>query len=194
MVAGNRQKEVFTVSRIGRLPVEVPTEVKVDIKGTYVKVKGPNGEMDRLFSPIVSITFNENQVVVTRSSDEPEARALHGTTRALIQNMVTGVKDGFTKVLEIEGVGYRAEMNGENLVLNVGYSHPVEIEPPSGVKFEVDNKSREVKVHGMDKESVGQIASNIREVRPPEPYKGKGIRYQGERVRRKAGKSGKAAL
>ena len=182
------------MSRIGRLPVEVPTEVKVDIKGTYVKVKGPNGEMDRLFSPIVSITFNENQVVVTRSSDEPEARALHGTTRALIQNMVTGVKDGFTKVLEIEGVGYRAEMNGENLVLNVGYSHPVEIEPPSGVKFEVDNKSREVKVHGMDKESVGQIASNIREVRPPEPYKGKGIRYQGERVRRKAGKSGKAAL
>ena len=108
------------MSRIGRLPVEVPADVKVDIKGTHVKVKGPNGEMDRLFSPVVSITLDENQVVVTRSSDEPEARALHGTTRALIQNMVTGVKDRFTRVLEIEGVGYRAEMNGQNLVLNVG--------------------------------------------------------------------------
>ena len=181
------------MSRIGRLPVDVPPDVQVEIKGSYVKVKGPNGEMSRLFSPSVSITMEENTVVVNRSSEEPEARALHGTTRALIQNMVTGVKDGFTKVLEIEGVGYRAEMNGENLILNVGYSHPVEITPPQGIKFEVDSKSREVKVHGMDKESVGQIASNIRETRPPEPYKGKGIRYQGERVRRKAGKSGKAA-
>lgn len=181
------------MSRVGRMPVDVPSDVKVDIKGTHVKVKGPNGEMERLFSPVISIEMEENQVIVKRNSDEPEERALHGTTRALIQNMVTGVKEGFTKVLQIEGVGYRAEMNGEKLVLNVGYSHPVEIDPPEGIKFEADSKTREIKVHGMDKESVGQIASDIRNIRPPEPYKGKGIRYLGERVRRKAGKAGKAA-
>jgi large subunit ribosomal protein L6 len=130
-------------------------------------------------------------VVVQRSSEEARIRALHGTTRALLQNMVTGVSTGFTKVLEVDGVGYRTEMDGTNLVLYVGYSHPVVVEPPAGISFEADAKTRQVKVNGYDREQVGQVAANIRKIRPPEPYKGKGIRYQGERIRRKAGKAGK---
>jgi large subunit ribosomal protein L6 len=164
----------------------------VDIQGSNVRVQGPQGEMSRAFSPDMEITLENNQVLVKRPSDAAEHRALHGTTRALISNMVVGVSTGFDVVLEIEGVGYRAEMDGEKLVLYIGYSHPVVVEPPTGIKFEVDTKTRQVKIHGKDKEQVGQIAAIIRKHRPPEPYHGKGIRYAGEKIRRKAGKSGKA--
>lgn len=180
------------MSRIGRLPITVPGGVQVNIDGSQVTVKGPKGELSRAFSPTVEIALEENQLVVKRNSDEAQQRALHGTTRALLQNMVTGVSAGFTKVLEIEGVGYRPDMDGEKLVLYVGYSHPVVVPPPSGISFEVDTKARQVKINGIDRESLGQLAADIRKIRPPEPYKGKGIRYQGEYIRRKAGKAGKA--
>lgn len=179
------------MSRIGRLPVTVPTGVQVKVDGNDVLVKGPKGELRRQFSPQVTVTLEGGQVNVQRSSDEPVVRALHGTTRALIQNMVTGVSTGFTKVLEIEGVGYRAEIDGENLMLYLGYSHPIKYEPPQGIRFESDARTRQVKINGIDRELVGQIAANIRKVRPPEPYHGKGIHYLGERIRRKAGKAGK---
>ncbi len=181
------------MSRIGRMPVVVPSGVTISVNGSDVVVKGPKGEMSRTFSPLIGINMENDpqQLVITRNSDNPAERALHGTTRALIQNMVTGVSAGFTKVLEVEGVGYRAEMNGANLVLYVGYSHPVVIEPEPGISFDVDTKTRQVKVMGIDREQVGQVASDIRKIRPPEPYKGKGIRYQGEKIRRKAGKAGK---
>ncbi len=179
------------MSRIGRMPVVVPPGVQVDIKGSHVRVKGPKGQLERTFSSTVGIDMEENQIVITRSSNAPAQRALHGTTRALIHNMVHGVSAGFETVLEIEGVGYRAEMKGTTLVLYLGFSHPIEIEPPAGISFEADPKVRQVKVMGYDKELVGQIASDIRKIRPPEPYLGKGIRYQGEKIRRKAGKSGK---
>jgi len=179
------------VSRIGRLPITVPAGVQVHLKNLEVHVKGPKGEMKKDFSPRVEIKLEGNQVLVTRSSDEPSMRALHGTTRALINNMVTGVSTGFTRLLDVEGVGYRPEMNGAKLVLYVGYSHPVTVEPPTGISFDVDAKARQIKVNGFDKELVGQVAADIREIRPPEPYKGKGIRYHEERIRRKAGKAGK---
>ena len=179
------------MSRIGRMPVAIPDGVQVDITGSFVKVKGQKGEMQRQFSHLMDIALEDGQVIVKRKSDHPTERALHGTTRALIANMVQGVSGGFEKVLEIQGVGYRAEMKGNTLVLNVGYSHPVEFEPVDGISFEADPKTRQVKVMGMDKELVGKIASEIRKTRPPEPYHGKGIRYLGEHVRRKAGKAGK---
>lgn len=179
------------MSRIGRMPVNVPAGVSVDIKGQELHVKGPKGELTRQFLPTVSLALENGQILVTRISDAPSVRAIHGTTRALVSNMVVGVSTGFTKVLEVDGVGYRAEMDGKNLVLYVGYSHPVVVEPPDGITFEADAKTRQVRVIGRDREQVGQVASNIREIRPPEPYKGKGIRYQGERIRRKAGKAGK---
>lgn len=179
------------MSRIGRLPVEVPNGVQIDIQGSDVHVKGPKGELKRTFSPLIRIALENGQVVVTRNSDHPKERALHGTTRAMIANMVHGVSSGFEVVLEVDGVGYRAEMQGSDLVLHVGYSHPVKVTPPSGVTFEVDQKTRQVKVLGYDREVVGQTAAEIRRIRPPEPYHGKGIRYQGERIRRKAGKAGK---
>jgi large subunit ribosomal protein L6 len=179
------------VSRIGRLPITVPAGVQVQVNGLEVHVKGPKGELKKEFLPVIDIKLDGNSVNVTRSSEEPSIRALHGTTRALISNMVIGVSTGFSRVLSVEGVGYRPEMSGKNLVLFVGYSHPVTVEPPSGISFEVDTKARLVKVLGFDKEQVGQVASDIREIRPPEPYKGKGIRYQNEKVRRKAGKAGK---
>lgn len=177
------------MSRIGKLPILIPGGVQVELDGRKVKVKGPKGELERSFTNYVSITEEDNQLVVTRSSDEKAARALHGTTRAVLQNMVTGVSDGFQKSLEINGVGYKAEMDGANLVLSVGYSHQVRVEPPSGIEFEVAEKNRIVVIKGINKEIVGQVAADIRKVRPPEPYKGKGIRYLDERVRRKAGKS-----
>ena len=182
------------MSRIGRLPITVPAGVKVDINGSEVTVKGPKGEMKRLFSPIIALEQEGNVITVKRSSDEASVRALHGTTRALLHNMVVGVSTGFTVTLEVEGVGYRAEMNGKNLVLYVGYSAPKEVVPPEGISFEVDTKAKpqQIKVSGYDRELVGQIAANVRGIRPVEPYKGKGLHYLGERIRRKAGKSGKA--
>jgi len=181
------------VSRIGRLPVAVPNGVQVNVQGSDVHVKGPKGELKRTFSSLVGIELQNGEVIVTRKSDNPKERAMHGTTRAVIANMVHGVSSGFEVVLAVEGVGYRAEMQGKDLALFVGYSHPVKMEPPAGISFEVDQKTRQIKVIGYDREVVGQTASEIRRVRPPEPYHGKGIRYAGEKIRRKAGKAGKGA-
>lgn len=180
------------MSRIGKLPVEIPAGVEVQLNGSHVVVKGPNGTLERTFSPLVNINREENQIIVTRDSDEKNVRALHGTTRAVIQNMVTGTTSGFTKVLEIVGVGYKAEMNGDDMVINVGFSHPVDVKAPEGITFDVTEKNRIITVKGANKEVVGQVAADIRSLRPPEPYKGKGIRYQGEYVRRKAGKTAAA--
>jgi large subunit ribosomal protein L6 len=175
------------------MPVDVPSGVQIDIQGLDVRVKGPKGELRRSFSPLVGLAMENNQLIVTRKSDLPAERALHGTTRAVLANMVEGVSKGFTVVLEVEGVGYRAELEGKNLALYVGFSHAVKIEPPAGITFEADQKTRQIKISGFDKELVGQVAANVRGVRPPEPYHGKGLRYLGERVRRKAGKAGKGA-
>lgn len=174
--------------------MQVPTGVTVDVKGSRVDVKGPKGELHRTFSSSIGIALDSNQLVITRNSDQPAERALHGTTRAVLANMVHGVSKGFEVVLELEGVGYRAEMEGKNLALYVGYSHAVKMDPPAGITFETDPKTRQIKVLGFDKELVGQVAANIRKVRPPEPYHGKGLRYLGEHVRRKAGKAGKGAV
>lgn len=182
------------MSRVGRLPIEVPAGVEVKIKGSYVHVKGPKGELEWTFSPEMTIKQDDGVIVVERPNDQPSIRALHGTTRSLINNMVVGVSKGFERILEIEGVGYRAEMDGNNLVINVGFSHPVIVEPPEGISFDTDMKVRQIKVSGYDKQVVGQVAADIRKLRPPEPYKGKGIRYQGEYVRRKPGKAGKTVL
>lgn len=179
------------MSRIGRMPVVIPKGVEVEIIGSNVRVKGPKGEMQRTFPADMEIVVEDGQVKVLRSTDESHHRALHGMTRALISNMVVGVSTGFEKILEVNGVGYRAEVQGTNLVLYVGYSHPVIIEPPSGISFDWDARLRQIKVLGYDKEMVGQIAANIHQVRSPEPYKGKGIKYLDEKIRRKAGKAGK---
>lgn len=179
------------MSRIGRMPVVIPAGVQVELNGANLRVKGPKGELKRTFSPLIGISMEDGQIVLTRQSDAPAERALHGTTRAVINNMVKGVSAGFERILEVDGVGYRAEMEGETLVLHVGYSHPVKVPPPTGISFSVDQKTRQVKISGFDVEQVGQVAANIRGVRPPEPYKGKGLHYLGERIRRKAGKSGK---
>jgi large subunit ribosomal protein L6 len=181
------------MSRIGKAPVVIPSGVTVTIKKNSVAVKGPKGELSRDFPPEIEIKEEDGQLVVRRHSDHRIHRAKHGLVRALLNNMVVGVSNGFKKDLHIEGVGYRANLQGKNLVLSVGYSHPVEFVPPDGVAFEVDKSGRELAVTGIDKEVVGEIAARIRRVRPPEPYKGKGIRYVGERIRRKAGKAGKAA-
>ena len=181
------------MSRVGRMPVAIPAGVQVEINGVNVSVKGPKGEMKRAFSPLIGMAMENGEIVITRNSDLPAERALHGTTRAVLANMIHGVSAGFERILEIEGVGYRAEMNGKNLILHMGYSHPVEVEPPAGISFDADVKARQVFVRGFDKELVGQIAANIRNVRPPEPYHGKGLHYLGEKIRRKAGKAGKAA-
>ncbi|NOQ40221.1 MAG: 50S ribosomal protein L6 [Anaerolineales bacterium] len=179
------------MSRIGRLPVEVPSGVDVKINGSQVKIKGPKGEMEFTFSPSIDLSFKDGEINVTRSSDAREMRSLHGTTRALIQNMIIGVTDGFQKELQLVGVGYRAAMQGKNLVLNVGYSHQVEVEPPQGIDIVVGDRAQQIFISGIDKQKVGQVAADIRKIRKPEPYKGKGIRYKDERIRRKAGKAGK---
>jgi len=179
------------VSRIGRLPVVVPENVDVKISGTHVRIKGQKGEIEHVFPASMKIDYEDGKIVVKRPSDDRVDRSMHGMTRALINNMVVGVSTGFEKVLEINGVGYRAEVNGENLILHVGYSHPVEIVPPKGISFEVDMKTRQIKISGYDKQVIGQIAADIRKVRPPEPYQGKGIKYLEEKIRRKAGKAGK---
>jgi large subunit ribosomal protein L6 len=179
------------VSRIGLMPVVIPNGVEIKIKGSHVQVKGPKGEMQHTFPASMEIKMDDGEVKVQRPSDEPNHRALHGMTRALINNMVVGVSSGFSKVLEINGVGYRAGLEGKNLVLNVGFSHPVVVEPPEGIEFEVEERTRQITVKGYDKQVVGHVAADIRKVRPPEPYKGKGIKYLDERIRRKAGKAGK---
>jgi large subunit ribosomal protein L6 len=173
--------------------VAVPNGVQINVQGSDVHVKGPKGELKRTFSPLLGIALENGELLITRKSDDPRERALHGTTRAVIANMVHGVSSGFEVVLEVQGVGYRAELQGKDLALFVGYSHPVKMPPPEGISFEVDMKTRQVKVLGYDREVVGQTAAEIRRIRPPEPYHGKGIRYLGEKIRRKAGKAGKGA-
>jgi len=173
--------------------VVVPNGVQVNVQGSDIHVKGPKGELKRSFSTLMDIALEDGQVVIKRKSDNATERALHGTTRAVIANMIHGVSSGFERALQVEGVGYRAELQGKDLALFVGYSHPVKMEPPAGISFEVDQKARIIKVLGYDREVVGQTAAEIRGVRPPEPYHGKGIRYVGEKVRRKAGKAGKGA-
>ena len=177
------------MSRIGKKPIPVPKGVTVEIDGKTVKVKGPKGELDRTFRPEVAIEMNDGEIVVTRASDSKKDRAFHGLTRALLANMVTGVTDGYRKSLEIVGVGYRAEKKGRELVLSVGYSHQVQYPEPTGIDIATPTPTT-VEVTGVDKQRVGQVAAEIRGFRPPEPYKGKGIRYKGEQVRRKAGKAG----
>ncbi|MXY79418.1 MAG: 50S ribosomal protein L6 [Chloroflexi bacterium] len=174
------------MSRVGRLPIPIPSGVTVDVDGGLVSVKGPKGELDWRAPAPIDVRVSDDAVVVTRPNDKKEMRAQHGLTRALINNMVVGVSEGFSKVLEIQGTGYRAEMAGKNVNLRVGFSHPVVVEPHPGITLEVEGQL--VKVSGISKQAVGQQAAEIRKIRPPEPYKGKGIRYQGEWVRRKAGK------
>jgi large subunit ribosomal protein L6 len=180
------------MSRIGRLPVTIPTGVTITINKNSVMVKGPKGELSRDFPPEINLEQEDGHIMVTRNSDHRIHRSKHGLSRALLNNMVVGVSEGFNRQLYIEGVGYRASLDGTKLVLSVGYSHPVVFEPPDGIAFDVDKTGRELAVAGYDKELVGELAARIRRVRPPEPYKGKGIRYVGERIRRKAGKAGKA--
>ena len=180
------------MSRIGKKPIPIPDKVQVTIDGSQVTVKGPKGELRHTFPAEMIIKQEDGQIVVERPSDQRQHRAFHGMTRALVANMVTGVSAGFERVLIIEGVGYRAEMNGQTLVMHVGYSHPVPVEPPHNVAFAVEERGRIVRISGIDKQVIGQLAANIRKLRPPEPYKGKGVRYDGEKIRRKAGKAGKA--
>lgn len=178
------------MSRIGRAPIPVPAGVQVTMDGSIVEVKGPKGVLKREFHPDMTISLEEGQLLVTRPSDEKNHRSLHGLTRALLNNMVVGVTTGFTKALNIVGVGYRASKQGDTLVMNMGYSHPVEIVPEAGVEIECPTQTRIV-VSGIDKEKVGALAAQIRSVREPEPYLGKGIHYEGEVIRRKVGKTGK---
>jgi large subunit ribosomal protein L6 len=181
------------MSRVGKKPIPIPPGVQVDIRGSRVTVKGPKGELTRSFDPDMSIRLGDGVLLVERPTDHRLHRSIHGLTRALLANMVTGVSEGYARILEIVGTGYRAELQGQKLVLYLGYSHPIDFEPPEGISFEVPRGGRLVTVNGIDKELVGEIAARIRRQRPPEPYKGKGVRYQGEYVRRKAGKAGRIA-
>lgn len=180
------------MSRVGRLPIEIPSGVEVDFTGSSIKVKGPKGELSHTFPALISFEREGSNLHVKRSSEDKFGRTMHGTARALVSNMIVGTSKGFTKTLEVQGVGYRAEMKGKTLVLHVGYSHPVEMEPPAGISF-ATGEGGLIIVSGHDKEMVGETAARVRKTRPPEPYKGKGIRYQGEYVRHKAGKAAKAA-
>lgn len=179
------------MSRIGKMPIDLPKGVKVNIAGREVLVSGDKGKLSQSFHPDMTIKLNEGTLFVERPSDSRQHRALHGLTRALLNNMVIGVSEGYIKKLQIKGVGYRAELDGNKLVLNVGYSHQVRIEPPNHVQFAVEERGKKIIITGIDKQVVGEISAQIRKVRPPEPYKGKGIRYEGEYVRRKAGKTAK---
>ena len=185
-------QEVLIVSRVGRMPIPIPEGVEAVIEGRRVTVKGPRGEVSREFHPDIRIALQDGEIVVTRPSDERMHRSLHGLTRALLANMVQGVTEGFRKRLVISGMGYRAEQQNENaIVLQVGYSHPVRIVAPPEITLQVEKGYRAIVVEGADKELVGEIAARIRRVRKPEPYKGKGIAYEDERIRRKAGKAGR---
>jgi large subunit ribosomal protein L6 len=181
------------VSRVGLMPIPVPQGVKVDIKGHEVSVEGTKGKMVRLFHPDISIALKDGNLIVSRPSDNRNHRALHGLTRSLLANMVEGVTRGFEKVLELSGVGYRAQKAGTKITLQIGFSHPVEYTPPAGIELNVDGTNK-IRIAGIDKELVGETAAQIRAVRPVDSYKGKGIKYAGERLRLKPGKAGKAAL
>ena len=178
------------MSRIGRLPIPVPSTVDVTIDGRIVTVKGPKGSLTRSLHPDMTVSREDANLVVARPTEQKTHKQLHGLTRTLVNNMIVGVTDGYRKGIEITGVGYRAALVGRKLTLNLGYSHPIEINPPEGISFEVENPTR-LSVVGIDKELVGQIAAKVRATRKPEPYKGKGVRYAGEVIRRKAGKAGK---
>jgi len=178
------------MSRVGKKPITIPNGVEVTIDGNTVTVKGPKGTLSRQIHPDMTVKKEENVLTVERPSDDRLHRALHGTTRSIIANMVEGVTNGFSKTLELVGVGYRAQKRGKTVVLSVGYSHPVEVQEPEGIELEVPSATQIV-VKGIDKEKVGAVAANIRAVREPEPYKGKGIKYSDERIRRKEGKTGK---
>ncbi len=182
----------MTMSRVGKMPISLPQGVEVKIQGPQITVKGPKGELTRQISPDMRVEQRDGRLVVSRPSDQPRDRAIHGLTRTLLNNMVRGVSEGFSKTLEMQGVGYRAQMQGKHLVLAVGFSHPIQVPPPPGIEFELEGTAKII-VKGINKELVGQAAADVRKIRPPEPYKGKGIRYAGEYVRRKAGKAGKAA-
>lgn len=179
------------MSRIGRMPIAIPAGVEVKLDGSTVTVKGPKGELTRTVHQNMKVEVKGEEILVTRPNDEKENRSLHGLTRTLLANMVKGVTDGFTKELEVNGVGYRAAVEGNKLVLNIGYSHPVEMPLPDGIKAEVNDKK--ITISGIDNQKVGQFAAEVREKRPPEPYKGKGIKYVDEYIRRKEGKAGKGA-
>lgn len=180
------------MSRIGRMPISLPDGVKADIKGNQVTVTGGKGSLSRQFHPDMEIVLEDNQLKVNRPTDQQHHKALHGLTRALLNNMVIGVNQGFQKQLAVHGVGYRVDLQGDgSLLLQLGFSHPVRIAPPEGIQFEVEARTKVITVSGIDKELVGQVSADIRAWRPPEPYKGKGIRYVDEYVRRKAGKAGK---
>lgn len=177
------------MSRIGKIPVEIPAGVEVNINGQDVSVKGPKGTLTMSVASPITAKVDGSTVVVSRPDDERESRSLHGLTRTLIANMVEGVTNGYSKVLEIQGTGYRVNQKGAGLEFQLGFSHPVNVEPPEGITFKVEGNR--VTVEGTSKELVGEVASNLRKIRPPEPYKGKGVRYLGENVRRKVGKAGK---
>ena len=178
------------MSRVGKLPITIPSGVDVKVDGQHVTVKGPKGTLEREVTPVLTVVTEDGQLKVERPNEEKRSCELHGLTRTLINNMVLGVTEGYTRNLEIQGVGYRAQLVGKKLQLNLGYSHPIEIDPPTGIAFEVETPTK-VAVTGIDKQLVGQIAAQVRATRKPEPYKGKGVRYEGEVVRRKAGKAGK---
>lgn len=178
------------MSRIGRLPIDVPAGVTVSVEGREVKVSGPKGELTLTVAPPIEVAVEENQVLVSRPDDERESRSLHGLTRTLINNNIIGVTQGYTKGLEVVGTGYRVQQKGSSVEFALGFSHPVLIDPPAGITLTVEGTTK-LTVSGIDKQAVGEAAANIRKIRKPEPYKGKGVRYAGENVRRKAGKSGK---
>ncbi len=179
------------MSRIGKAPITIPSGVNIEFKKGTIQVKGPKGLLNQIVHPDMQFEQENGVFTVKRPTDSRQHRSLHGLTRALINNMVVGVTNGFSKILDIEGVGYRAELDGKALVLSVGYSHPVRFDPPKDVSFTVENRGKTIIISGIDKQVVGEVSANIRKQRPPEPYKGKGIRYRGEYIRRKAGKAGK---
>ncbi|GAB6184018.1 50S ribosomal protein L6 [Thermodesulfovibrio hydrogeniphilus] len=185
MVRGDR------MSRIGRKPIQIPNGVEVKIENKEITVKGPKGQLNYTLPDAIDVTIDNNTLLVTRKSDIPKVRALHGLARSLIANMVTGVTQGFTKVMTIVGVGYRAQLSGNKLIINVGYSHPVEFPLPDGIKATVDEKQTTITLSGIDKQLLGQVAANLRGIRPPDAYKGKGIRYADEELKLKPGKTGK---
>ncbi|MEP7292123.1 MAG: 50S ribosomal protein L6 [Chloroflexota bacterium] len=179
------------MSRIGKQPVQIPDKVTITISGQNVTVKGPKGELQHSVHPNIAVKQEDGVLTVTRSNDERQNRALHGLERALLANMVSGVSKGFQRTLLIEGVGYGSDLRGKDLVMKLGYSHEIVVNPPENISFEIEDRGRQIRIYGIDKQVVGQVAANIRELRPPEPYLGKGVRYSDEIIRRKAGKTGK---